>query len=146
MDFYPSIIIKNLSLVCTLAAAPPFRASKAFQISYPMPKETQPTEQNQLARKTKTRKGPSITKDGAWRGPTINSAYSGRTLHRVGIYIPIPFDLFRRTSSRQFDIDASVEVSIANGVVLFLRASKRTEFSHFVKLGVDDSKRCRLFD
>ena len=149
MDFYPSIVINNLALVCALVTVPRSQTSKNFRLSYPKAKEALFTPEN--AKNAKAGIGadqilPPITKDSEWCGPITDSAYPGKTLHRIGMCIPLPFDLFRRSPSRQFNIDASIEVSIANGAVVSLSASKTVEFSHFVKIGVDDSVRCRLFD
>lgn len=119
-----------------------------FHITYPSLKNIAPTHQSQPEWKTKSHKPliPTVKRDAAWSGPITESAYPGKKIHRIGMYIPIPFDLFKRTPSRLFDIQARVQLSDQQGNTVALTTSKTFEFSHFVTIGADDNKLCRLFD
>lgn len=151
LDALPSFTIRDLSIVCTLVSVGPLKPTKTFQISYPKPKqidithaeENPPIKNSKLH--TKEDRTPSITKDHSWGGPSVDSVHPARISHHLGVYIPIPYELFKQTPSRLFNIDAEIQISVAcEASDTFVQTARTVEFSHFVEIGEDDGKRTRM--
>lgn len=83
---------------------------------------------------------------------TLAGTHSGtpiatsKRMYTNNLYVPIPLRMFEKTSTRVFNFEVKVLVSIADNPPVAVEVFKRLRFSHFIKTKADNYLACSLQD